>query len=140
MKRAVIAVLGFVMVGCCAGAPPRAFADKPACTASACAFLSPSRNISCEVDYQRGAGIPDETYCQTNEPPASVRLSTTGVVTNCTGVSCLGNAGIGTPVLAYGQTAGVGPFTCVSQTDGVTCTVDSGRGFTISNGGITPIG
>lgn len=139
MKRAVIAALGIVLVGCCVGAP-RATADNPACTASTCAFLSPSRNISCEIDYQRDPGIPDETYCQTNEPPASVRLSTTGAVTNCTGMSCLGNAGIGTPVLAYDHTAGVGPFSCTSKPDGVTCTVSSGRGFTISNAGIAPVG
>lgn len=139
MRRAVITALGVAVVGCWAVAP-RAIADNPACTASTCAFLSPSRNISCEVDYRRDAGIPDEAYCQTNEPPASVRLSTAGAVTNCTGVSCLGNAGIGTPVLAYGQTAAVGPFSCASQADGVTCTVPSGHGFTISNAGITPLG
>jgi hypothetical protein len=139
VKRAVIAALGVVTVGCWVGAP-RAIADNPACTASMCAFLSPSRNISCEVDYQRDPGIPDEAYCQTREPPASVRLTTTGAVTNCTGVSCLGNAGIGTPVLAYGQSAAVGPFSCASKADGVTCTVSSGHGFTISDAGITPIG
>ncbi|MDM4139747.1 MULTISPECIES: hypothetical protein [Mycobacterium] len=139
MKRAVIAALGFVLVGCYVGAP-RASADNPACTSSMCAFLSPSRNISCEINYQRDPGIPDEAYCQTNEPPASVRLSSTGAVTNCTGISCLGNAGTGTPVLPYDHTAGVGPFGCASKTDGVTCTVPSGHGFTISNTGITPIG
>lgn len=139
MRRAVIAALGFVIVGCYVGVP-RATADNPVCTTSMCAFLSPSRNISCEIDSQRDPGIPDEAYCQTNEPPASVRLSTTGVVTNCTGISCLGNAGIGTPVLAYGQSAGVGPFSCTSKTEGVTCTVPTGHGFTISNAGITPIG
>jgi hypothetical protein len=139
VKRAVIAALGCVVVGCCVGVP-RATADNPACTASMCAFLSLSRNISCEVDYQRDPGIPDEAYCQTNEPPASVRLSPAGAVTNCTGISCLGNAGTGTPVLAYDQTAGVGPFSCKSKADGVTCTVSSGHGFTISNAGITPVG
>lgn len=139
MKRAVVAALGFVVVGCCVEVP-RAIADNPACTASVCAFLSPSRNISCEVNYQRDPGIPDEAYCQTNEPPVSARLSTAGVVTNCTGISCIGNPGIGTPVLAYGQTAGIGPFSCASTTDGVTCTISSGHGFTISNAGITPVG
>ena len=139
MKRAVIAAIGFVVAGGCLGSP-RATADNPACTASGCAFLSPSRNISCEINYQRGPGIPDEAYCQTNEPPASVHLSTSGVVTNCSGVSCIGNPGIGTPVLAYGQTAGIGPFSCTPKPDGVSCTVSSGRGFTISNAGITPIG
>ncbi|MEE6136060.1 DUF6636 domain-containing protein [Mycobacterium sp. 050128] len=138
MKRAV-AIIGFLVVGCWVRMPVAA-ADNPACTASVCAFLSPSRNISCEVDYKRDPGIPDEAYCQTNEPQQSVHLSTGGVVTTCKGVSCLGNAGEGTPVLAYDQTAGVGPFTCTSKSDGVTCTVSSGKGFTISNAGITSIG
>lgn len=133
------AAIGFVVVGCCVQ-PPRAAADDPACTASMCAFLSPSRNISCEIDYRRDPGIPDEAYCQTNAPPASVHLSAGGVVTTCAGVSCLGNAGTGTPILAYDHTAGVGPFGCASKPDGVTCTVSSGRGFTISNAGITQIG
>ncbi|CQD03047.1 hypothetical protein BN1232_00320 [Mycobacterium lentiflavum] len=138
MKRAV-AIVGFLVVSCWVRMPVAA-ADNPACTASVCAFLSPSRNISCEVNYKRDPGIPDESYCQTNEPQQSVTLSTGGVVTTCKGVSCLGNAGEGTPILAYDQTAGVGPFSCSSKPDGVTCTVSSGKGFTISNAGITSIG
>src|ERR1700759_4978419 len=139
MKRAVVATSGFLVVGCCVGMPA-ATADNPACTASVCTFLSPSHNISCEVNYKRAPGISDEAYCQTNEPPQSVHLSTGGVVTSCTGVSCVGNPGEGTPTLAYDQTAAVGPFTCTSKPDGMSCTVSSGHGFTISNAGITPIG
>jgi hypothetical protein len=127
------------VVGCCAGIP-RAGADSPVCTATWCAFLSPSRNISCEMDYGRGSGIPDETYCQTNNPPQSVRLSASGAFKTCTGDSCLGNPGQGTPALGYGQTAGVGPFNCRSEASGVTCTVTSGRGFTLSNAGVAPVG
>jgi hypothetical protein len=138
MKHAV-AILGFLVVGSCVGAPA-ATAENPACTATMCAFLSPSRNISCEVNYKRDPGISDEAYCQTNEPPQSAHLSTGGVVTSCKGVSCLGNAGEGTPTLAYDQSASVGPFTCTSKQDGVTCTVSGGKGFTISNAGITSIG
>ena len=102
-------------------------------------FLSPSRNISCELNYRRG-GIPDETYCQTDSPPASVRMDPSGVISICRGETCLGNAGTGTPTLAYGQTMGTGPFTCRSEAGGVTCTVVSGRGFTISSSGIASVG
>lgn len=137
MYRAV-AIIGFLVGGGWVGMPVAA-ADNPACTASVCAFLSPSRNISCEVNYQR-AGLSDEAYCQTNEPQQSVHLSTAGVVTTCKGVSCLGNAAEGTPTLAYDQSAGVGPFSCTSKPDGVTCTVPSGKGLPISNTGVTPIG
>jgi hypothetical protein len=132
MRRAVVAAIGFVVVvGCCAGIP-QAGADSPACTASMCAFLSPSRNISCEINYKRDPGISDEAYCQTYSPPQSAHLSTGGVVTSCTGVSCVGNPG--------DQTAGVGPFSCTSKPDGITCTTSPGHGFTISNAGITTIG
>jgi hypothetical protein len=96
--------------------------------AGAYSFLSPSDNISCEME--------NDIYCQTRFPPQSVHMSADGTLTPCTGEGCEGNPGIGTPTLAYGQSASAGPFTCVSQTDGVTCTVASGRGFTISNSGI----
>ncbi|MGZ4510183.1 MAG: hypothetical protein ACXVX4_02265 [Mycobacterium sp.] len=126
----------------CAGTilAPQAFAPAAAADQdNYVAFLSPSRNISCEIDYQR-RGIPDETFCFTGSPPASVRMDTGGVLSRCTGESCLANPAEGTPILGYGQTMGAGPFTCRSETGGVTCTVVSGRGFTISSSGITPVG
>ncbi|WP_231974754.1 hypothetical protein [Mycobacterium sp. E1747] len=115
-------------------APPAA-ADQD----SYVTFLSPTRNISCEIDYQR-RGIPDSTFCFTIAPPQSVTMDPAGVLSRCTGESCLANPPEGTPTLAYGQAKGTGPFTCRSETDGVTCTVVSGRGFTISNSGITAVG
>lgn len=144
MHRAVVAALGVaalgvVVVGCCVGMP-QAAADNPVCTATWCSFVSPSGNLGCEMNYQRGSGIPDETYCQTDSPPQSVRMSTSGSFKTCTGDTCLGNAGHGTPTLAYGQTAWVGPFSCRSEASGVTCTVISGRGFTLSSAGVTPVG
>ncbi|OBI00605.1 hypothetical protein A5678_18255 [Mycobacterium sp. E2733] len=102
------------------------------------AFLSPSRNVSCEIDYQRG-GIRDAAFCFTISPPESVSMDPAGVLSRCTGESCLANPAEGTPTLNYGQTMGAGPFTCRSETGGVTCTVPSGRGFTISNAGITAV-
>jgi hypothetical protein len=138
VNRAVAAAIGFLVVGSCVGTPA-ASADKPACTASECAFLSPSRNISCEVNYQR-SGLSDDAYCQTMEPPQSVQLSPTGVVAPCKGTSCLGNPAENTPTLAYDQTASLGPFSCTSRQDGVTCTVSGGKGFTISNAGIASVG
>jgi hypothetical protein len=131
--------VGIAVVAAWMGAPP-AVADNPVCTATFCSFLTPSRNLGCEIDYHRGDGIPDETYCQTDVPPQSVHMSADGSFKTCTGESCLGNAGQGTPTLAYGQSAGVGPFNCRSESGGVTCTVISGRGFTISNSGITAVG
>lgn len=139
MHRILIAVVG---LACLVVIPqvPRAAADNPICSTTWCAFLTPSHNISCEIDYQRGSGIPDGTYCQTNSPPQSVHMSSAGAIKPCTGDNCLGNPGQGTATLPYGQTAGLGPFNCRSEPSGVTCTVTGGRGFTISNAGITPVG
>jgi hypothetical protein len=118
-----------------AGLAPRAVADS-----SWVHFKSPSQNISCEIDYQRGAGILDGVYCQTWTPPQSVHMDTGGMTSICTGQSCLGNPPVGNPTLAYGQSAGTGPFSCLSELNPVTCTAGQGRGFTISNSGITPGG
>lgn len=108
----------------------------PMQTASGGEFVSPSGNISCEVDYHR-VGL-SQVYCQTGTPARSVKLSVTGKYTTCTGEQCLGNAGTGTPVLAYGKTTGVGPFRCESASAGVTCVAD-GKGFRISTSGITAV-
>jgi hypothetical protein len=105
-------------------------------TAAGGEFLSPSGNISCEIDYHR-AGLT-QAYCQTITPARSATMDVTGRYTTCTGQQCLGNPGTGTPVLAYGTATGVGPFRCESATSGVTCTA-GGKGFQISASGITPV-
>jgi hypothetical protein len=105
-------------------------------TAAGGSFVSPSGNISCEVDYQR-AGLT-HVYCQTGTPPHSVTMGVAGTYTTCTGQQCLGNSGDGTPTLAYGTATGVGPFRCESATAGITC-VAGGKGFRISTSGTTPV-
>lgn len=98
-------------------------------------FLSPSGNVSCEVDFHR-AGVTG-VGCQTLTPPQSVRLTANGtVVTRCSGQQCLGNPGLFTPTLAYGQATGVGPYRCLSKITGVVCTANS-KGFEIAKSGIT---
>ncbi|MCV7198776.1 hypothetical protein [Mycobacterium angelicum] len=139
MYRTIITALAVVFVGAWLGVP-QAAADNPVCTSTWCSFLAPSHNLGCEINYHRGSGIGDETYCQTDSPPQSVRMATDGSFKTCTGETCLGNAGQGTPTLAYGMTAGLGPFNCRSESSGVTCTVTGGRGFTISTAGVTPVG
>jgi len=103
-------------------------------------FQSPSGNISCEIDYQRGYGVSDAAHCDSGRPPQSVSMNSDGVLTVCTGESCLGNGPVGEPTLPYNHTTGIGQFTCLSEVSGVTCTVVSGRGFAISNSGITRVG
>ncbi|MGA8331147.1 MAG: hypothetical protein WB777_17890, partial [Mycobacterium sp.] len=88
------------------GGATAAVGFAPLATADTYAFLSPSRNISCEME--------NEIYCQTFSPPQSVHMSANGTLTPCSGEGCEGNPAIGTPILDYGQSARRGPFTCVS--------------------------
>ena len=136
-------------------APPSAPPAQPApasqfCRASVCAFLSPITGLNCEINWETN---DTDTYCQTNTPPQTVHMDPNGTLTTCTDVvhsdmsnKCdIGNPGYGTggvptPTLVYGLTLSLGPFTCLSAASGVTCTVTSGRGFTISSSGITPVG
>lgn len=102
-------------------------------------FVSPSGNISCELDFQR-AGLPDTAYCVSREPQQSVSMNPAGVLDVCDGESCMSDPPLEATTLRYGQTTGIGPFTCRSEEIGVTCRVASGRGFTISTSGIAPVG
>jgi hypothetical protein len=98
-------------------------------------FLSPSRNISCEVDVGV-AGIPEQAYCQAMSPPASATLTAQGRLKTCHGTGCLGNPPEHDPTLAYGRSFVSGPFRCTSRTSGVTCLAGK-RGFTISRAGVS---
>jgi hypothetical protein len=114
-------------------------ATTPASTSASgrAGFLTPSGNISCEIDYRSGAS-GDAAFCETLSPAESASLAPDGSVKIC-GLACEGNAAENTPTLAYGTSTGLGPFQCYSAQDGVTCTV-SGKGFEISRSGISPVG
>ena len=105
-------------------------------------FTSPSGNIGCEINFQRGSGIPDGAYCMARTPtlPSNVTIRPDGSLANvCTNDwSCGSNGPQDQGVLAYGQRAVLGPFTCLSEESGMTCTAN-GRGFKISSSGIAPV-
>jgi hypothetical protein len=103
-------------------------------------FLSPSKNISCEIDDNFGPSATTSTLCLTISPPKSVTLKTDSSLTECAGVNCLSNAGTNTPTLAYGQSITLGPFTCASSTVGIKCTLANGDGFLISSAATTALG
>jgi len=80
----------------------------PPHTAKGGEFLSPTGNISCEIDYQNG-GL-DQVYCQTIAPPRSVTMSATGVINKkCSGEGCIGNPAEDARVLPYGASTSAGP-------------------------------
>lgn len=120
---------------------PVAAADNSICprVGAFCGFYSPSHRIDCEVNTGGRTG-PDSVYCKTLEPAQSASMDNRGTFTTCSGQSCVGNAAEDTPTLAYGQTVSLGPFNCLSERTGVTCTAAHGRGFVISTAGITSVG
>jgi hypothetical protein len=87
-----------------------------------------------------GASATTGALCLSFSPPKSVTLQTDSNLTECTGESCLSNAGTDTPTLAYGQSITLGPFTCTSSTAGMKCTLANGDGFLISSAATTPLG
>jgi len=101
-------------------------------------FLSPSGNISCELDLFSATN--ELAYCQTLSPPASATLAADGHLRECLGMTCLGNPPDGDRKLAYGDSVALGPFRCSSLTTGVRCTVmRSQHGFLISRSGIVRV-
>jgi hypothetical protein len=102
-------------------------------------FYSPSRNISCEIDYSSGTAATQSVLCETISPTQSVVMSADGTLRTCYGMQCGSNAGVNTPTLAYGDSTGAGPFKCASTVAAMVCTVTTGKGFSISRAAITPI-
>jgi hypothetical protein len=106
-------------------------------TATGGEFLSPTGNISCEID---DTSSNQSVLCETFSPPQSATMTASGALTKCSGPQCGSNPGLDTPTLAYGTATGAGPFRCLSATTGMTCTVTGGKGFQISSGGIIQLG
>jgi hypothetical protein len=95
-------------------------------------FVSPSRNLSCEMADRDARG--SYVHCQSKRLPHSVRMTPTGRLRVCRGAGCLGDPASNTRVLGYTQRITVGRFQCVSQHAGVRCTViRSGKGFVLDN-------
>ena len=101
------------------------------------AFLSPTRNLGCQITLDPSSQV----RCVSFSPPQLVTMTADGTVSKCVGSSCdLGNPAVETPVLAYGAAIGNSAFLCLSTTTGITCTIPSGQGFTISRSGISTVG
>jgi hypothetical protein len=119
------------------GAAGAASASASASASGQRFFLSPTRNISCELDVHSGG---THAFCETLQPGRSVTMAADGSLKVCDGTGCLGNPPDNATVLAYGHQSRLGPFTCTSRPTGVRCTVaGSGRGFVISRSGIARV-
>jgi hypothetical protein len=109
-------------------------------TSTSTEFYAPSGNLECEIDSQFGQDSLTEVMCLTETPPQSVTLGADSALKNCTGQTCLSNAGLNTPQLPYGTSITLGPFSCLSMTTGMKCTLGNGNGFVLARSGVTPLG
>jgi hypothetical protein len=101
-------------------------------------ILSPSGNVSCELDFHSPAGT--QVFCETFEPAQSVTMTLGGRLTRCHGQGCIGQPPENARRLSYGRQVRVGAFACTSAATGMSCVVtSSGHGFEISRDGVTRI-
>ena len=82
-------------------------------------------------------------WCGTSDAAYSGRVAADGTVTLCDpsqGYGCLQNWDAKAPVLGAGHSVEVQGLRCTAAPAAMTCTVvATGKGFTISAGGVSPI-
>jgi hypothetical protein len=118
-----------------------AASQKPSTAVLPTYIASPSGNLLCFLADRGDAAA--EVYCQSFQPPRSVRLLLDGSTRTCAGPSCAGNPGeeARPRTLPYGSSVTVGRFRCTSETTGITCAViASGKRFSISKEAVTRSG
>jgi hypothetical protein len=97
-------------------------------------FLSPDGSVWCQIGT---AGELDRAWCATKDPQRSALLARGGSVQVCSDPVCTQDWGTTSPRLHAGQSSRLGPYRCTGEAAGMTCTVASGRGFTIDASGVT---
>ncbi len=112
---------------------------RPTATAGPPRFQLPSGNIACDMS---AGGVTCTIASETFTPPPvadcsggsvghTVVLDAHGVSVPCVRGAASRPAGQ-VPVLDYGGSSTVGPYTCTSATNGVTCTTAQGVGFRLA--------
>jgi len=106
-------------------------------------FYSPS-GVECEVDSNFDGGRADASpitsaFCE-GDGQTAVELEPDGSVDVCGNGQCTGNAGVNTPTLPVGTAMVLQPFTCLSETQGVRCTISNGDGFLMTTSTLTHLG
>jgi hypothetical protein len=113
MKRAALAL---TVVAAVAAAPAQADTQRH--------FRTPSKRIAClmlETSVRCDTFFLNDVAFRLTANGAGKRIHVTDTV-----------ALVKEPILAYGKSAKVGPFTCSSHEDGLTCTNRKGHGFFVS--------
>jgi hypothetical protein len=100
----------------------------PAAVAKDTVFQMPSKKIVCRI-YDEGTGlvIRCDLFFLNDR---AVRMTRHGKARLIHVTDTIGDPKA--PVLAYGRTKRVGPFTCTSRRTGLSCHNRNGHGFTVS--------
>lgn len=114
----------------------------------ATSFASPTGNIACtmspdgvtctiaNIQYE----VPASEGCTGTTGHTVVLNEADGVTTPCVEGPAPAPASADTPVLEYGQTQTVGPYTCTSGSNGMSCVVDeTGTGFRVATAALTTL-
>jgi hypothetical protein len=91
-------------------------------------FQTPSKKIACRIyDEGKGLVIRCDLFFLNDR---AVRMTRRGKARLIHVTDTIGDPKA--PVLAYGKTKRVGPFTCTSRRTGLSCHNRNGHGFTVS--------
>ena len=115
---------------------------------TATSFASPTGNIACTMSpdgvsctiANKQYDVPASAGCTGTTGHTVVLNEQDGVTTPCVEGPAPAPASADTPVLEYGQTQTVGPYTCTSASNGMSCVVDeTGDGFRVATAALTTL-
>jgi len=123
-------------------------ASSGATSDTATSFASPTGNIACTMSpdgvtctiANKQFTVPASEGCTGTTGNTIVLNTADGVTTPCVEGPAPAPASADTPVLEYGQTQTVGPYTCTSASNGMSCVVDeTGAGFRVATAALTTL-
>lgn len=109
-------------------------------------FASPTGNIACTMSADgvtctianKQFDVPAAEGCTGTTGNTIVLNESDGVTTPCVEGPAPAAAGADTPVLDYGRSQSVGPYTCTSGSNGMACVVEeTGKGFRVATAALT---
>jgi hypothetical protein len=111
-------------------------------------FASPTGNIACTMSADgvtctianKQFDVPAAEGCTGTTGHTIVLNESDGLTTPCVEGPAPAAAGADVPVLDYGRSQTVGPYTCTSASNGMSCVVDeSGEGFRVATAALTTL-
>jgi hypothetical protein len=123
-------------------------ATDGATDAGAQSFASPTGNISCTMSpdgvtcsiANKQFDVPAAEGCTGTTGHVIVLNTSDGMTTPCVEGPAPAVASADVPVLDYGSAKTVGPYTCTSASNGMSCVVDeTGEGFRVATAALTTL-